>query len=509
MVLSISTNTASLNVQRNLNEANEASASSLAKLSSGSRVPTSKDDAASLAIGSRVEAEIAGLKQASTNASQATSLLQIADGAYGEINDILVRQSTLAIQSSSGQLSDTERAIIDSEFQNLNAEVDRIAEDTEFNGNQLLNGGATVSTTDEVSTGALAAQGLSVSFDSNTVNGGDTFDVTYDKDSEVLTLTNKTTGEVTEKDITADMDAQAGAGANLAAGQDLAVEFKDAGITITLSDDFERGTAITSADPLTGVANGASTLNMGSSASSVNTDAILAAQAGETAIAAGVMTIELSATSSIEASGTLQFAVDGGAVGTTTGNLTAGQSVEIFAADGATSLGKLTIGDDFVAGNDAGDTITIDTTAATMQFDADETTSSTADFSFKIGTGTGASDDISVSVDSVTTAALGTNASAVGTQADANSAINAVKGAIDTLQGSRAEVGASLSRLDFASSNLSVSIENQSAAKSGLLDVDVASETTEFASQQVILQAGVSLLAQANQRPSQLLSLIG
>ena len=70
-------------------------------------------------------------------------------------------------------------------------------------------------------------------------------------------------------------------------------------------------------------------------------------------------------------------------------------------------------------------------------------------------------------------------------------------------------MGASLSRLDFASSNISVAIENQSAARSGLMDVDIASESTEFAAQQVIVQAGVSLLAQANQQPSQLMKLIG
>ena len=79
MSLTINTNTSSLNVQRNLREANMDSSSSLAKLSSGSRVPTARDDAASLAIGSRLEAEVAGLNTASTNASQATSLLQIAD----------------------------------------------------------------------------------------------------------------------------------------------------------------------------------------------------------------------------------------------------------------------------------------------------------------------------------------------------------------------------------------------------------------------------------------------
>jgi flagellin len=394
MVLSISTNTSAINVQRNLNEANEAAASSLAKLSSGSRVPTAKDDAASLAIGSRVEAEIAGLKQASINASQATSLLQIADGAYGEINDILVRQSTLAIQSASGQLSDSERAIIQSEFSNLTSEVNRIADDTEFNGNQLLKGGAESNVFNEATAGSAAALGISIEGDANKTTNGNVFDVSYDgtAGTETITLENETTGEIFKLDITEALDAVAGTGADLTNDETLTLKFEDAGIELTLNKDFARATVI------------------------------------------------------------------------------AADSIEATVVD---------------------------------------VTSSSASFDFKVGTGTAAQDDITVTVAAADATTLGTNALDVSTQAGADTAVGTIKSAIDTLQNNRAEVGASLSRLDFASSNLAVAIENQSAAKSGLLDVDVASETTEFASQQVIVQAGVSLLAQANQQPSQLLKLIG
>jgi flagellin len=394
MVLTISTHTSALNVQRNLNEANQAQASSLAKLSSGSRVPTAKDDAASLAIGSRVEAEIAGLKQASTNASQATSLLQIADGAYSEINDILVRQSSLAIQSASGQLSDSERAIIQSEFSELNSEVDRIALDTEFNGNQLLQGGAVTNVFNEATAGSAASSGISISGDANKTTNGNVFDVSYDgtAGTETITLENETTGEIFKLDITDALDAVAGTGADLTNDQTLSLKFEDAGIELTLNKDFARATVI------------------------------------------------------------------------------AADSIEATVVD---------------------------------------VTSSAASFDFKVGTGIDAQDDISVTIEAASTAALGTGTLDVSTQSGADAAVNTVKNAIDSLQNSRAQVGASLSRLDFASSNLAVAIENQSAAKSGLLDVDVAAETTEYAAQQVVVQAGVSLLAQANQQPSQLTKLIG
>ena len=513
MVLTISTNTAALNVQRNLNEANEASASSLAKLSSGSRVPTAKDDAASLAIGSRVEAEIAGLKQASTNASQATSLLQIADGAYGEINDILIRQESLAIQSASGQLSDTERAIIDSEFQQLNDEVDRIAVDTEFNGNQLLNGGTVTASVEEVTGGNLASKGLSVSADTNSVKDGGLYEVTYDETSEELTVTNRGTDEKVTIDITDQLNAVAGAGNDLTNEQEVSVNFGDLGIEVTLNNDFERGTAIATAGAeVAAAATGGGTVNLGDELTSNLVK--LPTEDAAFDSATNTLSIDLNASGNLagSANSTLTISVGGATAvaldGTADITLAANTSYEIFDANGETVATFQTGTTNFAVGSAAG-SIDFNANGLSNSFSVDESAGSTADFSFKVGTGTQAQDDIAISVDAVTTAALGTSASSVDTQANANLAIDTVKTAIDNLQGSRANIGASLSRLDFASSNLSVAIENQSAAKSGLMDVDMASETTNYAAQQVIVQAGVSLLAQANQRPSQLTSLIG
>lgn len=496
MVLTISTNTSAISVQKNLNKASEAANSSLSKLSSGSRVPTAKDDAASLAIGSRVEAEIAGLKQASINASQATSLLQIADGAYGEINDILVRQSTLAIQSSSGQLSDSERAIIDSEFQQLNSEVDRIADDTEFNGNQLLKGGAKVISTDELSTGGLASKGLSVSYDTNTANGTDAFSVAYDQASQTLKLTNGNTGEVIEKDITAALTAATGdatTATDLSAGEEVTIEFADAGVSITLNDDFDRSVGFGVSATATGTVDLGTTANF--DVKSGDFTDLLASTAFDADT--GKLTLD-SATGTLTANN-LVINVDN-AVGAISNDAV----LTIKNAAGTDTLLELQLGT-VVAGGGT-DTIELDLGAI---FDTSNSTSAQANFSFKVGTGSQAQDSIGLSIDSVTTTALGTNAANVATQTAADAAIGTVKSAIDQLQGSRAEIGASLSRLDFASSNLSVAIENQSAAKSGLLDVDVASETTEYAAKQVVVQAGVSLLAQANQQPNNLLKLIG
>ena len=117
-------------------------------------------------------------------------------------------------------------------------------------------------------------------------------------------------------------------------------------------------------------------------------------------------------------------------------------------------------------------------------------------------------DDISFALDSSTTSELGISASSVDTAANANTAITALNAAITTVSSQRADIGANQSRLDFAAASIAVAIENTTAAQSGLMDVDVSAEITEFTSQQVLLQAGVSLLAQANQQPSLLLRLL-
>ena len=141
MALSVVSNFAADVAHRNLTATDMRATSSLAKLSSGSRVVQAKDDAAALAIGSRLASEVSALTQAGVNSGQASSMLQIADGAMARANEILQRMKSLAVQAASGQLSDTERAILNTEYQALKTEIDRIGQDTEFNGTKLLSGG--------------------------------------------------------------------------------------------------------------------------------------------------------------------------------------------------------------------------------------------------------------------------------------------------------------------------------------------------------------------------------
>ncbi len=140
MGLRINTNVASLNAQRNLGSTRINMNRSLEKLSSGQRINRAGDDAAGLAISENLKAQIKGLGQAERNAEDGVSLVQIAEGALGEVSNILIRLRELSVQAASDTIGGTERKFLNVEFEQLTSEVDRIANSTEFNRVPLLNG---------------------------------------------------------------------------------------------------------------------------------------------------------------------------------------------------------------------------------------------------------------------------------------------------------------------------------------------------------------------------------
>ncbi|WP_282609718.1 flagellin [Pelagibius sp. Alg239-R121] len=139
----VTTNTAANSALRFLNYNNAQSTSSVSKLASGSRIVKASDDAAGLAIGTRLTSDVTVLRQSAINASQGGSIMSVADGGLARIADVLQRLKALAAQSLSGVPTDTERAFIDAEFQSLLAEIDGMAATTRFNGDSLLDGTAT------------------------------------------------------------------------------------------------------------------------------------------------------------------------------------------------------------------------------------------------------------------------------------------------------------------------------------------------------------------------------
>ena len=163
MALSINTNVASLNAQRNLGASQSNLGTAMQRLSSGMRINSAKDDAAGLAISNRMTSQVRGLNQAVRNANDGISLAQTAEGALQETTNLLQRMRELAVQSSNGTNTTEDQKSLDAEFQQLITEIDRIATDTSFNNQVLLAGGFSGASNAMVfQIGADAAQTIAV-----------------------------------------------------------------------------------------------------------------------------------------------------------------------------------------------------------------------------------------------------------------------------------------------------------------------------------------------------------
>ncbi|KWV49949.1 flagellin [Bradyrhizobium macuxiense] len=166
----ISTNTAANAAVRYLNINSQQESSALSKLSSGSRITSASDDAAGLAISTRISSDITTLQQAATNASQATSILQTADGGASNISDILARMKSLSSESASGTVTDSSRAYINSEFTQLKGEIDSIATGTRYSSQSLLDGSSVFSSGVAVLVGSTASDTITITLTSLTAS---------------------------------------------------------------------------------------------------------------------------------------------------------------------------------------------------------------------------------------------------------------------------------------------------------------------------------------------------
>ncbi|AXO15729.1 flagellin [Thalassospira indica] len=264
MALNIISDHAANLAHRNLARAEEAANRSLAKLSSGKRVVSARDDAASMAIGSRLNSTASALTSGIVNIGQGNSMLQIADGAMATIDDVLVRMNTLAVQAASENLSDTERGFLNDEFVALRTEINRIAAATNFNGIQLLGDGSDVSLDYSDLQAGGSAEVLSVANgfsnftitddnywarDANDNGSADNqlrFDVLKSGDRVLLSAISEIDGTSPHRPQSIDVTDYASGGSKaLNAGQTQTLDFGDVGVKVNLN--FNIATTITNA----------------------------------------------------------------------------------------------------------------------------------------------------------------------------------------------------------------------------------------------------------------------
>ncbi|BDW95105.1 flagellin [Thalassospira tepidiphila] len=445
MALNIISNYAANVAHRNLSASDEMATRSLSKLSSGTRVVSARDDAASMAIGARLNATTQALKTATVNVGQANSMLQIADGGMATIDDILVRMKTLAVQASSGNLSDTERGFLNDEFTELRDEIDRIASSTNFNGIQLLGDGGDVA----INFGDLATGGSGAAL--TPVNGFDNFAITDNN-----YWATDTDSDITDNNFEVDIDYAAG-------GQ----------VIMTVNATVDGDNRSQSIDVTDYASGGTTAIGAGENAT-LNFDELGLSFTVNTNFSASVSSIAADNT------GASNFGSDTTFNGVT-GNDSSANVVNMAADNGqqlATSI-EFQVG----GGNTANDRLSINLTSV----DSDT-----------LGSGSSGSE----------TSLEDLGANAINTAAGAQNAVEVVTRAIDDLQRARAAIGTSQNRLDFAGQNLASTQENTESARSTLMDLDVAAEMTAFTSKQILVQSGVAMLAQANQMPQNLLRLL-
>lgn len=228
MVVSIISNKAALVSERNIALTERKLNRAYSAVSSGLRVFSAQEDAASLAIGTGLRMDVSALKAAQINAGQAVAALQIADGAMGTLSQILYRMQTLASTSQSDTLSDSERGYIDAEYQLLVGEFDRIGSQAQFNGQPLL-GGANNIVLQSQDPGVSAASGFAAfQFTPGVVNDLDQFTVSYDDTTKLMTVNNVTQGKSQSMLV---------AGPN--AGFLNTYNFSSVGVKLTLSSSFD------------------------------------------------------------------------------------------------------------------------------------------------------------------------------------------------------------------------------------------------------------------------------
>jgi len=501
MTASINTNIASLNSQRNLNSSQGALATSLQRLSSGLRINSAKDDAAGLAISERFTSQIKGLNQAVRNASDGISLAQTAEGGLQTAGDLLQRVRELSVQSANGTNSSSDRAALNNEVSQLKQELSRVANTTQFNGQNVLDGSLSAA---QFQVGANANQTITVGVAS--AKGSD-----IGSNNLETSVAAGTSGEATAAATTF--------AANRVTAQTLTIAGNGTSATaaVAIGDSAKKiATAVNANSATTGVtALGATEATLsGLGAAGTVTFSLKGANSSAVSIGATLSsTTDLSAlTTAINA----QTASTGITAVGTGASITLrnedGEDIQI--ADFANTAGAT--GTITLTGRDAfSSAATSPAVGAGAVLGAAATTdSATVGGQVKFGSPTGytVSTSAGTTLFAATTPQASTLSSVssidISTTQGANDALSVVDAALTAINNSRASLGAIQNRFASTISNLQTTSENLSAARSRIQDTDFAAETANLTRGQILQQAGTAMLAQANSLPNGVLALL-
>jgi len=560
----INHNLQAMNTHRQLGVVGNYQAKSMEKLSSGYRINRAGDDAAGLAISEKMRGQIRGLSQASRNAQDGISLIQTAEGALNETHSILQRMRELAVQAASDTNTSDDRAKIQSEIDQLTSEINRIGNTTEFNTMKLLDGSRSITsrtTTSTVRTIAVSgsftasyAEGVvGTSMTDNNVFDGNEIEILAGGDvanniigtahSTVITVTLASSGDsfTVEIQSTSDSGFVFTSTDTLAFTEGSDFVYNNNGVSFTIgSENFDKFET-------------AGTSNVEITVS--NTEALSAGLTVQTANDWTTNTGGITMTSGISVTLANNAALEGAreiVVDVSTG----GYTVSVF--DAAASVGNTIIVDTFVFTAGWTDTVSAtydnhginftlvgvtagSTGSAQISFDLDTTTTTAGtavtDNSLTFQIGANENQSMNLSLEDMRAVTLGISSASAGVDGEAGfrataavtdgtdaatseyaldvtsfeaakAAITSIDNALETVSEERAKLGSVQNRLEHTIANLDTSAENLQSSESRIRDVDMAKEMMEYTKNNILMQAAQSMLAQANQAPQGVLSLL-
>ena len=439
------------NANRMLNVTTSAQSKSTEKLSSGYRINRAADDAAGLTISEKMRKQIKGLDRASTNAEDGVSAVQTAEGALTEVHSMLQRMNELATQSANGTNSNTDRKAIQDEIDQLTTEIDRVSETTKFNETYLLKGD-----------GAEKAHNVNA----------------HDAGIDGVTLTDKGDKvDVTLKELKAgDKISIAGKNYTIGALADDAKKLYDGVATDGTATVTVNGKAYTVQDTTPDTAKNEIT--------KANLDKL---------VTAGV---------TVEYNGKSMTVMDADANGVDKKDSSIITAAAAYKLETAEIVKASSIGTDTkaTAGTLTNNTFTL-TKGKVNYNDA-------LSFNLHVGADADMTNKITVNIDSMNSAGLGVKGIKADTEQDATYAIDAIADAISTVSSQRSALGAVQNRLEHTINNLDNVVENTTSAESRIRDTDMAEEMVNYSKNNILAQAGQSMLAQANQSNQGVLSLL-
>jgi flagellin len=538
MALVINTNLGSINGQRNLNGSGMALSTAMNRLSSGVRVNNAKDDAAGLAIADRMNSQVRGMTVAVRNANDGISLTQTAEGALGSLTDTLQRMRDLAVQSSSNAgVSASDRDKMNTEFKALNEELIRVVQNSEFNGKKILNGdlagglniqvGATTDTNSRISvavsnmttlltpvtkaTLSPAFQPIDSTLASTVAGAANTagLDATLKAANDAAKLANAAVvaAQAAAASPTDLALARAASTANVAAAA--AVSGSSSATKLITDTNGPTGSGLLSQAFVDGVTAASSSDNAASQAIAITDQTMQGATVTDGSQAASLLTTAKQLASAAAAN----VAASGQNVYVTTMNVLDGDTLNVPAStlDAAGQLVVSNTLNDAVnraqkVGNAFGADREAQKTLAGLQ--VAKAIAAASYVNNPLATAT-ANDTDKASFVANNKLVVGVSTAADAVAADyALSAMNHIDKAIASIDTERSNLGSTQNRFTTTISNLQNGIENQSAAKSRILDADFATETANLSRAQILQQAGTAMLAQANQSGQSVMTLL-